>query len=157
MQTASGFAPATTAPAELTRRQRLALPVTLGAVAACSCAAVALIDPGDDGVPVCWSRSVFGIDCPFCGGLRCANALLRGRVGEALDHNVILAAALPAVTLMWVWWLVRSWRGDDPPALRKIPNWLVVTSALLLLAFAVVRNLSGTPLSRWLYSDLYTG
>ena len=78
-------------------------------------------------------------------------------MGEALDHNVILAAALPAVTLMWVWWLVRSWRGDDPPPIRRVPNWLVVTSALLLLVFAVVRNLSGTPISRWLYSDLYTG
>jgi hypothetical protein len=142
--------------AELSRGQRLALPLALGATAVCGCAAIALVDPGDDGVPLCWSRSVFGVDCPFCGGLRCTNALLRGNLGEAIDHNVVLAAALPVAVLMWVWWVARSWRGEPSPV-SKAPNWLVITAAILLVVFGVVRNLTGTALSRWLHSDLYAG
>lgn len=141
---------------EPTRAQRIALPATLGAVAVLGCAAVALADPGDKGVPLCWSRSVFGVDCPFCGGLRCTNSLLRGHLGAALDHNVVLAAALPVAALTWVWWMVARWRGDEFPATR-IPNWVFITGAILLVAFGVVRNLSGSALSRWLHSDLYIG
>lgn len=139
-----------------TRGQRLALPLSMGALAACGCAAVALADPGDDGVPICWSRSLLGVDCPFCGGLRCTNALMRGRLGDAFDHNVLLAAALPVTVLFWVWWMWSSWRGGDPP-LRRVPGWLAVTAAVLLIVFGIVRNTTGTPLGRWLYSDLSVG
>jgi len=138
------------------RRQRLALPLALGATAACGCVAVALVNPGDKGVPVCWSQAVFGVDCPFCGGLRCTNALLRGNVGQALDHNVVLAVALPVTVLLWVWWVSRQWRGITEPAVR-VPKWLGVTAAVLLVAFAVVRNLGAPAWARWLHSDLYRG
>jgi hypothetical protein len=118
--------------------------------------AVALVNPGDQGVPVCWSQAIFGVDCPFCGGLRCTNALLRGHLGEALDHNVVLAAALPVMGLLWVWWVARQWRGVTDPAPR-VPRWLTVTAAVLLVAFTVVRNLGGPAWARWLHSDIYRG
>jgi hypothetical protein len=151
-----GAGPSPAQPLERSRRQRLVLPLALGATAVCGCAAIALADPGDDGVPLCWSRSVFGVDCPFCGGLRCTNALLRGHVGQALDHNVVLAVALPVAAMMWVWWVLRSWRNEPAPV-SKVPDWLAVSAALLLLVFGVVRNLSGTALARWLHSDLFAG
>ena len=135
-----------------TRRQRLALPVGLGAATVCGCVAVAAFDPGDDGVPLCWSRAVFGVDCPFCGGLRATNALLRGQFGAALDHNVVLAVALPVAVLMWVWWMARQWRDTAEPA-RRVPPWITALAAVLLVAFGVVRNFAGPAWIRWLYSD----
>ncbi len=102
------------------------------------------------------SRSVFGVDCPFCGGLRATNALLRGNFGSALDHNVVLAVALPVVALMWVWWVVREWRGDGPPPV-KVPNWITVTAAILLVVFGIVRNFGGPAWIRWLHSDAFVG
>ena len=65
--------------ASVSRSRALTLPLALGAATMCGCVAVAAMNPGDDGVPLCWSRSVFGVDCPFCGGLRATNALLRGQ------------------------------------------------------------------------------
>lgn len=144
------------APVAPTRLRRLALPVGLGAVAVCGCVAVAAFDPGDDGVPLCWSRAVFGVDCPFCGGLRATNALLRGRPGAALDHNVLLAVALPVAALMWLWWMARQWRGTAEPA-RRVPLWITALAAVLLVAFGIVRNLTGPAWARWLGSDAWAG
>ncbi len=130
-------------------------PLAMGTLALGGCVAVAIADPRDDGTPLCWSRSVFGVDCPFCGGLRATNSLLRGDLASALDHNVVLGLALPVAALMWLWWLVRQWRGDE--ATRRLPNWLVVTSAVLLVAFGVLRNFGGPAWIRWLHSDAYLG
>lgn len=117
---------------------------------------MALADPGDNGVPLCWSRSVFGVDCPFCGGLRATNALLRGHFGAALDHNVILAVVLPVTVLMWVWWLSRQWRGTATEAV-KVPRWISASAVILLVAFGIARNLRGSTWTRWLNSDTFAG
>ena len=143
-------------PVAPSRGRRVALPVGLGAVAVCGCVAVAAFDPGDDGVPLCWSRAVFGVDCPFCGGLRATNALLRGQPGAALDHNVVLAVALPVAVLMWVWWTARQWRGTAEPA-RRVPLWITAPAGVLLVAFGIVRNLTGPAWARWLHSDTWAG
>lgn len=113
------------------------------------------MNPGDNGTPLCWSRSVFGVDCPFCGGLRATNSLVRGDFVAALDHNAVLAVAMPMVALMWVWWLVREWRGGDPP--RRLPTWLMVTAGVLVITFGVVRNFGGPAWIRWIHSDTYLG
>ena len=43
------------------------------------------MDPDKGGAyPLCPSKALFGVDCPACGGLRGTNALLHGRIGEAL-------------------------------------------------------------------------
>lgn len=137
------------------RATRLAAPLALGAVTLGGCIAVAAANPGDSGTPLCFSRSVFGVDCPFCGGLRATNSLIRGDFVAALDHNAILAVALPLAVLMWVWWLVREWRGDGPP--RRLPIWIVTTAGILLIAFGVIRNLGGPAWIRWIHSDTYPG
>jgi hypothetical protein len=139
----------------LNRFQRLAVPLSLGAVTLGGCIAVAAINPGDKGTPLCWSRSVFGVDCPFCGGLRATNSLVRGDFTAALDHNAVLAVAMPVAVLMWVWWLVREWRGDDPP--RRLPTWLMVTAGVLVITFGVIRNFGGPQWIRWIHSDTYRG
>jgi len=113
--------------------------VTGGLVAA-GCAAIAVVDPGDSGVSVCWSKSLLGIDCPLCGGLRATNSLLRGDWLAAADHNVLLAVALPVVAVVWLVWLVQALRGRDfrLPRLPR-PAWWAVLA--LLVVFTVVRNL----------------
>lgn len=142
-----------------TRKSRIALPIGLGALTLGGCIAVAASNPGDDGAPLCWSRAVFGVDCPFCGGLRATNSLLRGDVTAALDHNVMLAVAMPVAVLMWVWWTWNSWRGNEisGPSSAQTPTWISVAAGVLLVAFGVVRNFTGTGWMRWLYSDTFVG
>jgi hypothetical protein len=77
-------------------------------------------------------------------------------MGAALDHNVVLAVALPVTTLMWLWWMTRQWRGDQPPPAR-VPPWISVTAVVLLVAFGIVRNFTGPAWTRWLHSDTWIG
>lgn len=123
-------------------------PALLGLGALGGTALVALLNPTDNHIPLCPLQALTGLDCSFCGGLRAVHALTRGDVGVALDHNVLLVAALPLVVVGWAFWLVRGIRSPErpapsPPPAVQIALWVVV------LGFGVVRNL---PMWDWLAS-----
>jgi hypothetical protein len=120
-----------------------------GGAVACGCAAIVLVDPTDTGVPVCWSSSLFGIDCPLCGGLRSVNAFLRGDVLAAADHNVLLAIAMPIVAVLWAVWLFRTVRGRSFH-LTAPPVWVWGVLGVVTVTFSVVRNMDLGPVAHWL-------
>ena len=120
-----------------------------GGAVALGSAAIALVNPTDSGVPICWSSGVFGIDCPLCGGLRCVNSLVRGDLLAAADHNVLLAVALPAIAVIWVVWMVRAVQGRRL-RLPSPPTWAWGALGVVALAFTVVRNLDLGPVAHWL-------
>ncbi len=120
-----------------------------GGAVAVGAAAIALVDPSDSGVPVCWSAGLFGIDCPLCGGLRCVNSLARGDLLAAADHNVLLAVALPVVVAVWSVWMVGALRGR-PVRMPKVPVWAWIVLGVVTLAFTVVRNLDLGPIAHYL-------
>jgi hypothetical protein len=121
----------------------------IGGAVACGCAAIALVDPTDTGVPVCWSAGLFGVDCPLCGGLRCVNALVRGDWFAAADHNLVLAVTLPLVVVGWALWMLASVRGK-PWRLPSLRPWAWSILAVVVLAFTVVRNLDLGPVAHYL-------
>jgi hypothetical protein len=132
-------------------------PLAVGGVAAAGVALIAAVDPSDGGFPVCLSRSALGIDCPLCGGLRCVNALVRGDVVAAVDHNVVLAALLPLAALAWAaWTFMRLSRRTVPPLPSPGPAVWIPT-VVLLAAFTVGRNVGGDGWLAWLGSDLPGG
>lgn len=126
-------------------------PALIGAGVAAGCAAIAMVNPTDSGVPICWSQAAFGIDCPLCGGLRCTNALLRGDLAAAADHNVLLAVVLPVIAVLWAVWLYRSLRGESF-RLPSVPRWVIGVAAVTVLAFSVARNLDASGWIGWLGS-----
>ncbi|MFM7069568.1 MAG: DUF2752 domain-containing protein [Actinomycetes bacterium] len=130
-------------------------PVAVGAAVAAGTAAIALWNPGDGGPSICWSKSLLGIDCPFCGGLRCVNALAHGNWAQAADHNVLLAVVLPVAAVFWAVWLVRSVRGERFELPRPSSRALGAL-AVFLIAFTVARNVGGAPWIDWLNSATYT-
>lgn len=169
-----------TAPPEVIndlRRRGLLTPLAMGGVAATGCLAIGLANPGDDGIQLCTSRILFGVDCAFCGGIRCTNSLLRGDFLAAADHNVILAVALPLVAIAWVVVIVKGLRSpalgspgagspgvEPPPAdqltqntwwVWRIPTWATITAGVALVAFGVIRNLDLAPWMVWLHSDTF--
>jgi hypothetical protein len=103
-------------------------------------------------VPVCWSQGIFGVDCPLCGGLRCVNSLVRGDLVAAADHNVLLAAVLPVVAVVWAVWMVAAARGRRLH-LPRAPKWLLGAAGVVVLAFTVARNVDGGPFIDWLASS----
>jgi Protein of unknown function (DUF2752) len=112
---------------------------TLAAVAGTT-AYVGLVDPSRGGVyPLCPSRLLFGIDCPACGGLRGTHDLLRGHVGRALDHNVLLPGFLAVLGVVLALWLLPL-VGRDARAPR-VPRWAAIGAVTLVAAFTIARNL----------------
>jgi hypothetical protein len=112
---------------------------------------VYLMDPDKGGVyPQCPSRVLLGIDCPACGGLRGTNALLHGRVREALDHNLLLPLLLTAIAVGLGSWMLPL--VGRPERQLRVPRWLLVTLAVVVVAFTVARNLPG-PRFAYLASD----
>lgn len=101
---------------------------------------LALVDPSTGGgVPLCPVRAILGIDCPACGTLRGLHALANGHMGTALDHNVLLAVAVPVALIVWYRWICTA--VGRPPRQVVVPAWLPPTMAVLGIAFAIVRNL----------------
>src|SRR5262245_15869110 len=98
---------------------------------------VALVDPSRGGLyPRCPSRLLLGLDCPFCGGLRGTHDLLHGDLAGALDHNLLLpAAVLVATDLMPL-------TGRPAPRVH-VPRWAMIAAAVVVVAFTIARNLPG--------------
>ncbi|NGO70384.1 DUF2752 domain-containing protein [Streptomyces boncukensis] len=123
---------------------RLAAPVGVLAGVGAAFAYVAAVDPREPGhFPACPVRSVAGVLCPGCGGLRSAYAVAHGDLGAALGANALAVAAFVLFAVGWTYWAVRTARGR-PYTLPVRPRaWHGWTGLALVLGFTIVRN---TPL-----------
>ena len=96
--------------------------------------AVAVWDPARNGGPaLCPLRGLTGLPCPGCGLTRATGALLRGRVGDALQMHPLIPLVL--VQLLVVWVLLAFGRER----LARLPKWVVpaVVSANVVVFCAV--------------------
>lgn len=127
-------------------------PLAAGAAVGLCAIGLAWWNPGDQGVPLCPTKALTGIDCPLCGGLRAVAALMRFDIGRAADHNILVVALAPLALAWWVTWLASAWRRRPMP---RLPwnRTATVCVALALVAFTVVRNLPAGGWVGWLRSD----
>jgi len=122
------------------RWSSLLSPVIVAVAAAAAVSVVAVVDPNESGhYPTCPFLALTGHWCPGCGSLRALHALAHGDVLGAVGRNVLLVASLPLLAWLWLRWVRRSWTGTPRPALA--PPVLIWAGLVLVLAFAVLRNL----------------
>jgi hypothetical protein len=80
--------------------------VVLGGAVAAGAALLYFYDPASASFyPSCPLRTLTGLLCPLCGGLRSAHALLHGHVFDAVALNPFVVAAglaWPVVPLRWI-------------------------------------------------------
>jgi hypothetical protein len=84
------------------------------------------------GLTTCAFKSATGLPCPFCGGTRAAQALLRGELSRALYLNV---AALPAVVAFVAAAFVLGWEAYFG---RSLGDWNALLGKLRSLAPVIV-------------------
>jgi hypothetical protein len=103
-------------------------------------ALVALVDPHTSGrYPTCPFHAVTGLWCPGCGGLRAVHDLTHGHLAVAMHENVLVMLLGPSLVL---WWLVaRVRRSSDRPVTLVLSARGAIAVAVLMAAFALVRNL----------------
>ena len=112
-------------------------------------AIVALVDPSRPGhYPSCPTRLLTGLDCPACGTLRGLHELSHGHLLAALDHNLLLLAAVPLGCWTWIRW-ARTAATGEPPRAVALPRWVMPVMVTVAMAFTVLRNLS-IPALTWL-------
>lgn len=110
--------------------------IIAGSVALVAALALWFFDPvGTVWMPPCWWHALTGLQCPACGTLRAAHALLHGHVAEALRYNYMLPVYLPLAAAVVIL-LVRR------PRSRLIAP-LAAALAILLTAWWIARNLLG--------------
>ena len=124
--------------------------LTTAAAAGAACVGLALWSPGDDGIPLCPTRALSGLDCPFCGGLRAVSSITKGDLLAAADHNIVVLGLTPLVLIWWAAWIRADRKGRPMPRIKLKPAiWAVLLVAIAV--FTVARNL---PFAGWLYSDV---
>jgi hypothetical protein len=118
---------------------RAAAPLTALASTGAAFVLVAAVDPHQPGhYPVCPVRSLLGLHCPGCGGLRSAHSLAHGDLAGALGANALAVAGFAVLAAVLLRWLVRALRGRSAGfAPRPAHAW---TAGALAVAFTLVRN-----------------
>lgn len=122
------------------RLRTLALPALVAAPFVAATVYVANVDPNAPGhYPTCPFLAVTGYFCPGCGGLRAVYALTHGHPLQALHDNVFGVAAIAALVVWWLAWIVARLRGRSL-SVRPVRVALIVALAVVPV-FTVLRNL----------------
>ena len=132
------------------RRRRPAWfgPAVVGAAALAGCVGVLALNPVEESnPPICPFKMMTGLDCPGCGATRATNALLRGNLGAAVDHNLLFVVLLPLALVAYAVWALRSVGVAQLSQVRMPRHWLAVTIGLVL-AFWALRLLPWEPFTR---------
>lgn len=138
-------------PAAPRRRAPWVAPAAVGAAALASCLLVHTLNPVEESnPPICPFKLITGgVDCPGCGATRAANALMRGHLGAAADHNLLFVVLAPVFVVAWALWMLRA-LGVDVPPLPRPRRWLPVL-LVLVGVFWALRVLPWAPVA-WLAS-----
>ena len=91
----------------------------------------------------CPFKTVTGFPCPGCGGMRALDAMLRGRIGEALSINPLSCLLIVAYVAACIW-LSADWirgRNTFSNAVRRLDNRYALPAAVALLAAGWCRNI----------------
>jgi hypothetical protein len=120
----------------------IARPALVACSALAALAWVGSVDPNEPGhYPTCPFLALTGWFCPGCGSLRALHALTHGDLRTALARNPLMVLTVPVLVVWWAAWLVREVRHR--PRHWAAPAWTIWALLVLVLAFAVARNLPG--------------
>lgn len=96
--------------------------------------------------PLCIFHQTTGLLCPGCGSLRACHQLLHGNWSAALRLNPLFVLSLPSSAVFLLISRIRKTDFDSNSAAAQLSAWWWVLPLLLLvLGFAVWRNLPGSP------------
>lgn len=92
----------------------------------------------------CMVHSLTGFSCPTCGCTRMAIAILHGNIHQAFRYNPFVFITFPVVGIVTC---ISVYRYVFYGYLYKHIDKLMITYAIMLLAFGIIRNI---PMFNWL-------
>ena len=122
-------------------------PLAVAGAALAAVVTVGVRDPHATGnYPTCPSIALFGVHCPGCGSMRAMHEFAHGDLAGMLSRNIFVPLALVLLAWSWVAWFDRRLGRHRIPALRP-PVPVLYGSVVVLIAFAIARNLPWSPFS----------
>ncbi|MFK7917333.1 MAG: DUF2752 domain-containing protein [Ilumatobacter sp.] len=122
-------------------------PVAVAALATAAVVTVGVRDPHAAGnYPSCPSIALFGVHCPGCGSMRAMHEFAHADIAGVLSRNILVPVGLVLLAWAWVAWFDRRLGHSRVPQLRP-PVPVLYGSIVVLVAFAVLRNLPYSPFS----------
>ena len=97
--------------------------------------------------PRCMFHAATGRNCPGCGATRSLYSLLHGDLPQAFSYNPLFVIALPFLIIAGARTAYTLVTGKKAPAVR-LPLWVPKVILVIVIAFAIVRNLDVYPLFR---------
>lgn len=94
--------------------------------------------------PPCLFNKLTGLYCPGCGMTRATHALLNFRIKEAFDFNPLFFILLPFLAYMGIMQSISLYKYQKMSVI-KIPYWIVVLIAVVVVAFFILRNIPYEP------------
>jgi hypothetical protein len=89
----------------------------------------------------CPIRLFTGFYCPGCGSTRELYSLLHGEIYQAFRFNPALFILLPFIVFYILAKSIYFIRGIKHDPLHKVPSSVFVTILILLLVYAIMRNI----------------
>src|SRR2546423_14383801 len=130
---------------QIARQAPWIAPAAIAAAAGGAAGLLVAVDPGVPGhYPTCPFYGITGLYCPGCGTLRLVHQLLTGHPGAALGLNPLFMVILPFLLYTSLRWSADRVAGIRLPAI-KAPPWSVRLMPVLVIAFAVARNIPIAP------------
>ena len=122
-------------------------PLAVAGAALAAVVTVGLRDPHAAGnYPSCPSLALFGVHCPGCGSMRAMHEFAHGDLAGMFSRNILIPLALVLLAWSWVAWFDRRLGRHRVRALRP-PVPVLCGSVVVLIAFAIARNLPWSPFS----------
>jgi len=101
-------------------------------------------------IPGCPVKALIGIDCPACGSVRCVEALVLGKIGPAIDQNLLTMLLLVFGSIFLILWLVIG-----PALWGKLDLQRLLQSVAVVTLVFWASRLAPWQVGEWLSSGMY--
>ncbi len=97
------------------------------------------------GSPPCLIHTMTGLYCPGCGAGRAIEALVRFRITDALQYNLLFTLALPVGILFLFKWYISAVTGREIMKRVRVTDKGAWICLAVIVSFLVLRNIPVVP------------
>jgi hypothetical protein len=85
-------------------------------------------------MPKCLVKTITGLDCPGCVGLRCTHAILNLQIKQAIDYNAFICSVIPILIVYYVF--KQIYRNNKVLVTKeRYLHWTIAAAAMTWMVY----------------------